>query len=113
MPYLSSLERFLWEKGYRQGFKEGLLEALDFVLELKAGKAGKRPLLKKLQAIDDLDELRALTRAIVATKNPDAINELLGGTRSITRQRRVSSRRRPPRPTLIPVRSPSLRRSAL
>jgi hypothetical protein len=68
MPYMTSIERL--------ARKEELLEAITLELEIKVGTAAKK-LLPKIRAVNDIDKLRGLMRAIRLAETRDEVKQLL------------------------------------
>ncbi len=64
------------QQGLQQGLFKGLLEAVLLDLELKFGKEGLR-WRKELEAIDDLEKLKALKRAVLEVKDIKEFEEIL------------------------------------
>ncbi len=71
MPYVTSVERI----GIQKGLKQGLLEVIALALEVKFGAAGKR-LLPRVRALEDVEQLRALARALMAVETLDEAKAL-------------------------------------
>jgi hypothetical protein len=88
MPYVTSIERLARkegrqegreegrEEGRKEGLREGLLEGITLDLEAKFGPRGSK-LLPRIQAIQELAELRELTRAIKAANKLEEIRKRL------------------------------------
>ena len=76
MPYVTSIERFAIERGRQEGLAEGMRKSIALQLEVKFGAAGKR-LRSKLRAVQDLERLTALTRALAENATLDEIKLLL------------------------------------
>jgi hypothetical protein len=72
MRYVTSVERF----GIEMGLKEGLQEGISALLETKFGPAGKR-LMSRVRKIGEVDELRAVLKAIPAAESLQAIRDRL------------------------------------
>jgi hypothetical protein len=72
MPYVTSIERFAWERGY----KEGLLEVIALDLETRFGEAGKG-LLPKIQALNNIKKLRALMRALYSAETIEDVKQFI------------------------------------
>ncbi len=76
MPYITSIERSGIEKGRQEGLQEGLQEGIAVGLAAKFGTAGKR-LMSRVRAIHDVDELRALLKAVLAAPSLQDIRDRL------------------------------------
>lgn len=84
MRYVTSIERLGfrrgWLVGFRQGwhegFIEGLAEAITIMLEAKFGAAAKR-LARKVRALQDVERLRAVVRAVATAESLDDVRALL------------------------------------
>ncbi len=76
MPYVTSIERLTLKEERTKGRREGLLEGIAVQLEAKFGAAGKR-LLPKIRAVQDVEKLRALNRALPTTETLEEIKQLL------------------------------------
>ena len=63
MAYVTSFERMAFERARQEGLKQGLQESITLTLESKFGSAGKR-LFRKVRAIQDVERLRSLMRAL-------------------------------------------------
>jgi hypothetical protein len=72
MSYVTSIERLAREEGRREGRQEGrreeLLEMLALAMEKRFGGAGKR-LMPKIKALNDVEKLRELARALYVSGN--------------------------------------------
>ncbi|MBI4860506.1 MAG: hypothetical protein HY815_09615 [Candidatus Riflebacteria bacterium] len=81
MPYVTSVERLAREEGERDGWekgqKEGLREGILLALEVKFGEASHR-LLAKIQAIQDVNSLQAVAHAIKSARNLDEMERVVG-----------------------------------
>src|SRR5438876_655395 len=64
MPFVTYAER--------RGIKRGLIEGIEFGLDLKFGQAGHK-LFPKIRAVEDVELLRALKRTIKKAKTLDEI----------------------------------------
>ena len=74
---ITALTQHLVERyGIEKGLQQGLQQAIADVLEAKFGKAGKR-LMKKIRAIDDANELRALFKAVLKAETLGEIRDRL------------------------------------
>jgi flagellar biosynthesis/type III secretory pathway protein FliH len=76
MPYITSAERYGMEKGLQQGLQEGLQEGIAAALAAKFGTAGKR-LMARVRNIHEVDELRALLKAILSSESLKEIRDRL------------------------------------
>ena len=72
MPYVTSIERLAREEGKQEAW----VETLALGLEVKFGAAGKK-LLPKIQALQDVKKLRALTRAIHSAETLEEVKQML------------------------------------
>ncbi len=76
MPYITSVERIGMEKGREQGRKEMLVEAIGIDVEWKfPEQAGE--IMKLVQALDDVDALRASLKAVKTIQTADEFREVL------------------------------------
>ena len=75
--YESSVVQYFTEKGIKQGGREGTLEALLEVLEIRFGLAASDPLAARIEATDDVQHLKQLHRAAVQVPSLDAFRHLL------------------------------------
>ena len=75
--YESSVVQYFTEKGIKQGGREGTLEALLEVLEIRFGLAASDPLTARIEATDDVQHLKQLHRAAVQVPSLDAFRHLL------------------------------------
>jgi hypothetical protein len=75
MPYITSVERIGREEGLREGKREGLLECIELRLQSKFGAEGSQ-LFPIIQAVTDVDKLRAIYRAIETATSQDEIRLL-------------------------------------
>jgi hypothetical protein len=71
MPYITPAER-LW-------MKKGLLEGIEFALELKFGAEGLK-LMPELRKLGELDVLRAVLQAIKTATTPDEMRQVWCGS---------------------------------
>jgi len=59
MPYITSVERVGYKRGFQEGEQRGILKAIGLGLELKFGKSGLH-LMKKISEIRDMKTLDAI-----------------------------------------------------
>jgi hypothetical protein len=84
MPYVTSFERLAKEEGREEGLKEGrkagarteLLATIRALLKDKFGASGLR-LSSKIQAVDDLSDLRKLALRIAKASSLQEIRDQL------------------------------------
>ena len=76
MRYVTSVERFGIEIGQKEGLRQGLQEGINGALEAKFGPAGKR-LMSRVRKIGEVDELRAILKAIPAAESLQEIRDRL------------------------------------
>lgn len=63
-----------------EGFREGLIEALEFGLELRFGEAGK-PLSAPLREIKDVEQLKGIRQALRSASSVDEVRVLVEAAR--------------------------------
>ncbi|MDQ7054868.1 MAG: hypothetical protein Q9P14_19025, partial [candidate division KSB1 bacterium] len=82
MPVLTTAEKKGIQQGIQRGTIAGLKMALQDILELKFGEAGKK-LYQKIEPVEDLEVLQRLRHALKKAKNVAAaekiIQDALGG----------------------------------
>ncbi len=67
-PYVTSVERFGFQRGLKEGqikgMRQGLLNGIDLGLELRFGDQGTRllPRLRRIQDLDTLQQVKDLLR---------------------------------------------------
>jgi hypothetical protein len=76
MPYVTSIERLARNEGRQQGIREGLLEGIKLALEEKFGRRGGK-LLQRIQTVEDPEDLRELTKAIMAATQLEDVRKRL------------------------------------
>jgi hypothetical protein len=80
MPYITSIERLAMKKGRAEGLQEGhvqgLQEGLAVALKAKFGTAGAK-LARKVRAVREVEQLRALAKALERAETVDEIRPLL------------------------------------
>ena len=76
MPYVTTYERLVRDEGVEQGLQQGLQRGLAVALEVKFGEAGVS-FAQELNAIADLNKLRAVEQAIRTAASVDELRPLL------------------------------------
>ena len=97
MPYVTSIERMARKEGRKEGRQlgrkegrkegkqegiiEGLQMAITALLQTKYGAAGMR-LLPKVQTVQEVEQLRALTRAVHGANTLEEVKQLIESARA-------------------------------
>ncbi|QTA91764.1 hypothetical protein [Desulfonema magnum] len=76
MPYVTSVEKIGFRRGFEQARREGLLETIQTVLSVKFSVKGLR-LMAAIQAIDDPDRLNVIKEAVKVAHDLAEIEEML------------------------------------
>ena len=64
--------RQAWQEGKEEGLRAGYLDAIAFGLEMRFGAEGLK-LLPEIEAIDDINTLRAVRDALRRVKSPEEL----------------------------------------
>jgi hypothetical protein len=79
MPFVTSVERIGMERGKKigleEGYRQGILDGIAFLLENKFGSEGKS-LLKDIQGIEDTAKLKAIFQGISTALTQDDLRKL-------------------------------------
>lgn len=65
----------LADKWMKQGWREGILEGIELVLDIKFGEAGLR-LWPELREITDMKKLKKVQRALKAVRTPEELRRV-------------------------------------
>ncbi len=71
MPYITSMEK----RAFQKGFREGLLISIKAVLQVKFGAEGNK-LLPEISQIQDVDVLETILSGITTTNTLQELREI-------------------------------------
>jgi hypothetical protein len=85
MPYTTSFERIGMqrgmekglEQGLQQGLQQGLLEGIEMGLTIKFGQAVFEALLPQIEEIEDIEQLRELTKVVMEAGSEQEVRNWL------------------------------------
>ena len=69
-----------FEEGREEGIEQGIQESIQEVLEIRFGLNETHPLFARIAAIDNVQHLKQLRRAVIQVSNLDEFGRLLDST---------------------------------